>query len=87
MNVLAEGSSAIVILFSSCLTAGVCQAQDVAPRVYIITPIHSNAITLTYPSPDGGPYLRGNDTNHGGYPAASVALGHEEKARVLPLRN
>ena len=30
------------------------QAQDLAPRAYIIAPVHSNAITLTYAFYDGG---------------------------------
>jgi hypothetical protein len=29
-------------------------AQDLAPRAYVITPLHSNAITLTYTFYDGG---------------------------------
>ena len=32
---------------------GICSAQDLAPRAYLITPIHSNAITLTYSFLDG----------------------------------
>lgn len=87
MSVLAEGSCGIVILFISCFTAGVCHAKDLAPRAHVIIPIHSNAITLTYPFLDSDSYLRGNDPNYAGYPPASVVLGHEEKARVLPLRN
>jgi Putative MetA-pathway of phenol degradation len=38
----------LALLFSRYLVIGVCRAQDLAPRAYIITPIHSNAITLTY---------------------------------------
>jgi hypothetical protein len=30
------------------------RAQDLAPRAYIITPLHSNAVTLTYSFYDGG---------------------------------
>jgi outer membrane putative beta-barrel porin/alpha-amylase len=30
------------------------RAQDLAPRAYIITPIHTNAVTLTYSLSDGG---------------------------------
>jgi len=41
-------------LFLLCsLFVGVCQAQDLAPRAYVITPIHSNAVTLTYSFFDG----------------------------------
>ena len=31
-----------------------CWAQDLAPRAYLITPLHSNAINLTYSFYDGG---------------------------------
>src|SRR5215472_12207223 len=34
-------------------------AQDLAPRAYVITPIHSNAITLTWGFYDGGLNLSG----------------------------
>lgn len=37
----------IVLLVSACLGASTCCPQDLAPRAYIITPIRSNAITLT----------------------------------------
>ena len=30
------------------------RAQDLSPRAYVITPIHANAITLTYGFYDGG---------------------------------
>jgi len=33
------------------------RAQDLAPRAYVITPIHSNAVTLTYSFSDGGVFL------------------------------
>ena len=32
-------------------------AQDLAPRAYVITPIHSNAITLTHSFSDGDVFL------------------------------
>jgi hypothetical protein len=35
------------------LAAGICRAQDLAPRAYVITPLHSNAITLTWAFYDG----------------------------------
>jgi hypothetical protein len=31
-----------------------CRAQDLAPRAYLITPLHSNAINLTYSFYNGG---------------------------------
>ena len=36
-----------------CLFAFSCKAQDLAPRAYLITPTHSNAVTLTYAFLDG----------------------------------
>ncbi len=44
------------ILFSAAIAAGSLQpvsAQDLAPRAYVITPLHSNAITLTWAFYDG----------------------------------
>ena len=38
----------IALCFSSCLSIISCLAQDLAPRAYLITPMHSNAATLTY---------------------------------------
>jgi len=31
-----------------CLASALCHAQDLTPRAYLITPVHSNAVTLTY---------------------------------------
>jgi outer membrane putative beta-barrel porin/alpha-amylase len=39
--------------------APICHAQDLAPRAYIITPVHSNAVTLTYSFLDGDIILEG----------------------------
>ena len=38
----------VVSLFTFILAAVLASAQDLAPRAYIITPIHSNAVTVTY---------------------------------------
>lgn len=44
----------MVLLFVSlALLGGNCDAQDLAPRAYLITPTHSNAATLTYSFLDG----------------------------------
>jgi hypothetical protein len=43
----------IVLVFCSCFLAGTSHAQDLAPRAYIITPLHSNAVNLTYSYLDG----------------------------------
>ena len=53
MKCLAEALWAIVLLFVGCLVASTCHAQDLAPRAYIITPLHSNALNLTYSYLDG----------------------------------
>lgn len=38
-----------VVLFGLCVAlARLCGAQSLSPRAYIIVPIHSNAVTLTY---------------------------------------
>jgi hypothetical protein len=36
------------LIFFICFAAILSRAQDLAPRAYIITPVHSNAVTLTY---------------------------------------
>ena len=41
--------AAVVVISCSLLVA-----QDLAPRAYLITPVHSNAVTLTYSFFDGG---------------------------------
>ena len=40
--------------------AGICHAQDLSPRAYLITPIHSNAVNLSYGFFDGGIEFEGN---------------------------
>jgi hypothetical protein len=35
------------------MAIGICRAQDLAPRAYVITPLHANAITLTWAFYDG----------------------------------
>ena len=41
--------SALVALLGTCV-----RAQDLAPRAYVITPIHANAVTLTWSYYNGG---------------------------------
>jgi len=43
----------IVLVFCGCFLATASHAQDLAPRAYVITPLHSNAVTLTYSYLDG----------------------------------
>jgi hypothetical protein len=40
--------SRCILLICGLLLASRCQAQDLTPRAYVITPIHSNAIILNY---------------------------------------
>lgn len=42
-----------VLLFSLCATWQLCRGQGLSPRAYVITPIHSNAVTFTYSLQDG----------------------------------
>ena len=44
---------ALMVVLIACAPAVSC-AQDLAPRAYIITPLHSNAITLVYSYYTGG---------------------------------
>ena len=45
----AGGKGRIAVLcFCVCLGSTVSVAQDLAPRAYLITPVHSNAVTLTF---------------------------------------
>src|SRR5271169_2908620 len=45
-----------ILAFLGSLATGAAQlsAQDLAPRAYVITPVHSNAITITWSFYDGG---------------------------------
>ena len=42
-----------VLVCGACLLPILCCAQDLSPRAYIITPVHSNAVILTYSFYDG----------------------------------
>ncbi len=43
-----ESQRGVVLLLMVLLAAAHCAAQDLAPRSYVITPVGSNAVTLTY---------------------------------------
>jgi hypothetical protein len=45
---------AAALIFGLVMVSLMCDGQDLAPRAYVITPIHSNAIVLTYSFFDGG---------------------------------
>ncbi len=59
VRLLSAGSFLRVVFFAVYLAADVCHAQDLAPRAYVITPIHSNAVTLTYSFFDGSLFFEG----------------------------
>jgi hypothetical protein len=42
------------LLFSVFLACSRCHGQDLAPRAYVITPVHANAVIFTYSFYDGG---------------------------------
>src|SRR5215471_7269235 len=48
VRLLSAGTSRVLAMLGFYLAAGVCHAQNLAPCAYLITPIHSNAVTLTY---------------------------------------
>lgn len=39
---------AAALFAAFCFASGICRAQDLAPRAYVISPVHTNAVTLTY---------------------------------------
>jgi outer membrane putative beta-barrel porin/alpha-amylase len=42
-----------IVLLCGLSLASVCRAQDLSPRAYVITPVHWNAVILTYSFSDG----------------------------------
>ena len=54
MKFLTSGARGIFLFLTTCLSLTNCYGQDLAPRAYIITPTHTNAIILTYSFYDGG---------------------------------
>ena len=53
MRFLAAGLFGTALLLTCDLFALVGRPQDLAPRAYLITPVHTNAVTLTYAFFDG----------------------------------
>ena len=41
------------LIFGICLASCICRAQDLRPRAYVITPVHLNAVILSYSFSDG----------------------------------
>jgi hypothetical protein len=74
MSLWAAGLCGIMVCSSGSLAADVCYAQDLAPRAYIITPIHSNAITLQYSFFDGSLLFEGTIPITGANARVSVSI-------------
>jgi hypothetical protein len=54
------GKFAIAVILELCaLGVGVARGQDLAPRAYVVTPIHSNTVNLTYSYFSGNVLLDG----------------------------
>ena len=47
------------LLFGVCFASALCHAQSLAPRAYLITPVHANAVTLTFSFYDGNVLFNG----------------------------
>jgi hypothetical protein len=43
----------IILALVGCAAVRPCHAQDLTPRAYVITPVHTNAVVLTYSFIDG----------------------------------
>jgi hypothetical protein len=74
MSFWAAGLCGIIVAFTGSFSANGCHAQDLAPRAYIITPIHSNAITLTYSFFDGSLLFEGTIPITGANARVSVTI-------------
>jgi hypothetical protein len=60
MRFLGATRREVLLFLSLPFCAGICRAQDLSPRAYIITPNHSNAINLSYAFFDGGLEFEGD---------------------------
>jgi hypothetical protein len=69
-----QGRFHIAVFLSVYLAADVCRAQDLAPRAYLITPVHSNAVTLTYSFFDGNLLFEGTAPIAGATARGHVAI-------------
>ena len=74
VKLLIPGSFHAIVLLGVFLAAGVCYAQDLAPRAYLITPVHSNAVTVTYSFFDGSLSFEGTVPLTGATARAHVAI-------------
>jgi hypothetical protein len=67
------------LILAITLMFGVCRAQDLRPRAYIVSPLHSNAVTLSYAFNDGSVYIGSVlpiTNNSGSYSVPSLSYYH-----------
>jgi hypothetical protein len=64
----------LVVCFGSCFSVSFCLGQDLAPRAYVITPVHSNAAILSYSFFDGNLAFDGTVPITGATARASVPI-------------
>jgi hypothetical protein len=74
VRLLRAGWFRTAVFFSAYLAAIICCAQDLAPRTYVITPIRSNAVTLTYSLFDGSLLFEGTVPNTDATARTHVAI-------------
>jgi len=74
MRLLATRARKALLFLCGCCVANICNAQDLSPRAYIITPIHSNAVILTYSFFDGNLEFEGTVPITGATARASVPI-------------
>jgi outer membrane putative beta-barrel porin/alpha-amylase len=74
MRSLASELRPVALVFCGFFLATASAAQDLAPRAYIITPVHSNAVNLTYSYLDGGLIFDGNVPITGATARVHVAI-------------
>jgi len=64
----------IALCLSSCFATRCCLGQDLAPRAYLITPMHSKAVILTYSLFDGNIEFAGSVPITGATARVSVPI-------------
>ena len=86
-NVIGFGVSRLFspdLLRLVCFLSALNTAQELAPRAYVITPVHSNAVTLTYAFFSGNLLLDGTLPITGATARANVtAFTYTHSLRIL----
>ena len=74
MGFLATSTRGTLLFFCGCLLGDICTAQDLAPRAYLITPVHANAAILQYSFFDGNLTFEGTVPITGATATAHISL-------------